>query len=110
MGTNGKSDGPVEGSLLKNILTIADSENTEITLVDMYRDLLFIAERLKSGIKAGVERDAKLAMDKIENEEDEKDEEEEEESDHDEEESDDRDSNGDSDEETAKLKVSLGSR
>lgn len=58
---NGKDQ---ENNLLKKILTIDDTENSDASLVDMYRDLMFIAERLKTGIQDAVDKDAREAANK----------------------------------------------
>nr|XP_039263348.1 uncharacterized protein LOC120339317 [Styela clava]XP_039263350.1 uncharacterized protein LOC120339317 [Styela clava] len=82
MATNGVNfNGTSESSLLKNILNIDANENVDATLVEMYRDLIFTAERLKTGIQTAVEHDAKLAAERAGEEEEEEEEEKEEEED-----------------------------
>nr|CAB3262746.1 uncharacterized protein LOC100182645 [Phallusia mammillata] len=55
-----------ENGLLKNILSMGDSENCEVALVDMYRDLMYIGERLKAGIQAAIDKDVAAKARKLE--------------------------------------------
>lgn len=91
--------GADENSLLQDILTIdAKESGNDGTLLEMYRDLIFIGERLRSGIQSAVERDAKIRGEKGEEEDDEDEDDDEEEEDSDKE-------SEDEDDESTKPKV-----
>lgn len=90
-------------SLLQDILTIDAKENgRDGTLLEMYRELLEIGERLKGGILRAVEEDARMRAEKGEDEEEE---EEEDEDDDEPDESNDDSEDEDDDEESPKSKV-----